>query len=193
MHIFFAYTTNTYAFKSVVFLRHWGTEIFLHDKKCTSVLSRLFKETRPIKWKSTVHQFINENGKLHKKNIRFEQKKIYCRSTYFCQLLKSPVRTEAGGTQKQVLAPGTLGWRTLTVLPQAVACSGEAWFFACCLHFHLASASVCWFPLLCHIPHAISVWMSIFSRATLQSQFTAVINGFAIPLASFLPLSGKLK
>lgn len=109
-------------------------------------------------------------------------KKIYCRSTYFCQLLKSPVRTEAGGTQKHVLAPGTLGWRTLTVLPQAVACSGEAWFFACCLHFHLASASVCWFPLLCHIPHAISVWMSIFSRATLQSQFTAVINGFAIPL-----------
>lgn len=133
MHIFFAYTTNTYAFKSVVFLRHWGTEIFLHDKKCTSVLSRLFKETRPIKWKSTVHQFINENGKLHKKNIRFEQKKIYCRSTYFCQLLKSPVRTEAGGTQKHVLAPGTLGWRTLTVLPQAVACSGEAWFFACML------------------------------------------------------------
>lgn len=49
MHIFFAYTTNTYAFKSVVFLRHWGTEIFLHDKKCTSVLSRLFKETCPIK------------------------------------------------------------------------------------------------------------------------------------------------
>lgn len=176
----------------MVFQRHRGTEIFLHAKKCTSSLSRLFKETCPIKWKSSVHQFMSENCQLNKKNIGFEQK-IYCRSTYFCQLLKSPVGTAAGGTQKQVLAPGPLRaeghsqyfprlWHAL-VGPDS----------ASCLHFHLASASVCWFPLLCHIPHAVSVWLSIFICATLQSQFTAVINGFAIPLASFLLLSGRLK
>lgn len=49
MHFFFAYTTKTFAFKSVVFQRRWGTELFFHAKVCISVVSRLFKETCPVK------------------------------------------------------------------------------------------------------------------------------------------------
>lgn len=61
MHIFFAYTTKTFAFKSVVFQRRWGTELFFHAKVCISVVSRLFKETCPVKWKPSALQFINEH------------------------------------------------------------------------------------------------------------------------------------
>lgn len=61
MHIFFAYTTKTFAFKSVVFQRRWGTELFFHAKVCISVVSRLFKETCPVKWKPSGLQFINEH------------------------------------------------------------------------------------------------------------------------------------
>ena len=55
------------------------------------------------------------------------------------------------------------------------------------------SIRVCWFPVLCHVPIPVFAWIVLFLLVALQSQLTAVINGFDIRLTSSLPLSGSLK
>lgn len=155
MHIFFAYTTKTFAFKSVVFQRHWGTELFFHAKVCISLVSGLFKETCPVKWKPSVHQFINEHCQYQiKKNQNSQQQQKNCRSLYFYQLLKLPV--------------GNCNFLRVRSMPQKVqhprrhqGAGFQIQLQQALLTLHPKSVSLCWALILCCLLLVFSLGSSI--------------------------------
>lgn len=156
---------------------------------------------------ASVHKWTLPVSNL-KKNQSIQQttKKNYCRSLYFYQLLKLPVGTlifcqsdpcpsrykTQGGTREQV-SKSSFSRHCLHFI-LSLCSHGGIWLSAAfSLCFHLAPASSCRFPALCHVPVPTSAWKFIFLLVALQPHLTAVINGFDICLISSLALSGSLK
>lgn len=199
MHIFFAYTTKTFAFKSVVFQRRWGTELFFHAKVCISVVSRLFKETCPVKWKPSGLQFINEHCqyKIKTKKIRIfnNNEKIADLCIFIgcwnylwgiCESDPCSCIHYIQDPRRHWGAPAGTAYTS-----SSICVLWWALILCCLLLLFLLGSSIS--PLVsCSVSCPSSqfglFWVFIFLLVALQPQLTAVINGFDTCLISSLPL-----
>lgn len=154
---FFLLTQQKLLLSSLWCSRDTGEQnYFFHAKVCISGVSRLFKETCPVKWKPSVHQFINEHCQYQIiKKIRIvnnSQKK--CRSLYFYQLLKLPV--------------GNLNFLWVRSMPQKgqdprrhQGADFQIQLQQALLTLHPKSVSLCWALILCCLLLVFSLGFSI--------------------------------